>query len=60
MKMFKLKSKITVFFWCFITFSGCGLKGPLYQTPENTLEQEKQEQAKQEQSNSESLKKQND
>ena len=55
MKMFKLKSKITVFFWCFITFSGCGLKGPLYQTPENTLEQ-----AKQEQSNSESLKKQND
>ncbi len=60
MKMFKFKSKIIVFFLCFITFSGCGLKGPLYQTPEKSLEQTKQEQLTQEQSNDESLEKQND
>ena len=37
MKMFRSKSKIIALFCCFSLLFGCGLKGPLYQTPEKPI-----------------------
>jgi len=37
MKMFRSKSKLIVILCCFIALLGCGLKGPLYQTPEKPI-----------------------
>jgi predicted small lipoprotein YifL len=36
--MYRQISIIFIFFGCLFAFSGCGIKGPLYQTPPEQVE----------------------